>query len=785
RQPPPPSSMYYPQYHYLYSVADDDAADAAVAAATVSNGYERHSATPHHPPFHQAAPPHPHQHHHQYGPTAHNNGVANGNHNAGGGGGGGGVDPNVWMESHRGMFYTRDTASVASQEFQHHHHHQHPGAPPHDVPPHQPNGDVHSQTSQQQQQHQQQQQQHQQQQQVNYDAMRQLPVSNLSNGYAALSDGAESAAINSDQLNGYKVHYRRTKEGGGGGGGDVSPRKQDDFVRIGGPSEQKELAQLQILYKARGRKMDELTGQLSDLREETAAEMEILRQKISESEKEREGAVASLTVCQDLLKQSKVEVSQLKGQLTTADGLVQALTKGKEEVVGKLMSAECAIESLTHQVKELSKCDTLERARVQHESIVEGLQRRHQKELNVLKSQVDSLAGQKKVCEEDISTLKRQLADALKNAENSQISRAETINRLSRTLEESQRQCQHLLQASAQSNSTSQQLTDFQNRLHEAELAKRAAEEKFAESQQELQSLRYQLSMFDSASKLGVFASNSKEAEKTNSNLENSFQELAIKKKLVFSTPESSVVASEDSGNESQIRGLKHELERCLLNNREKQAYIEKLKDESKTLRKELADLQSKCSESEEIIATLRQETAKFGKNSALDSSSNNNNNNSSNNNNNSSNNSNHNSNNSNHNSTNSNHNLLLKNIESLKEEMLECKKDNEDYKERLRLAKVMEDELKASRESLEAELGAVLERCNAEKVAALEQCKRTYETFQGDVKERLALDLEARYDAARALVVSECEQKVSRLKNGLEAALAREDDLKEIYVAV
>lgn len=51
------------------------------------------------------------------------------------------------------------------------------------------------------------------------------------------------------------------------------------------------------------------------------------------------------------------------------------------------------------------------------------------------------------------STLRQKLNESYKEAENVQISRAETINRLTRSLEESQKQCQMLLESGSQSYS--------------------------------------------------------------------------------------------------------------------------------------------------------------------------------------------------------------------------------------------------------------------------------------------------------------------------------------------
>ena len=48
---------------------------------------------------------------------------------------------------------------------------------------------------------------------------------------------------------------------------------------------------------------------------------------------------------------------------------------------------------------------------------------------------------------DDNNKLKKQLSNATRISESTQIERGDTINRLSRSLEESQRQCEQLLEA--------------------------------------------------------------------------------------------------------------------------------------------------------------------------------------------------------------------------------------------------------------------------------------------------------------------------------------------------
>ena len=59
------------------------------------------------------------------------------------------------------------------------------------------------------------------------------------------------------------------------------------------------------------------------------------------------------------------------------------------QVISKLHVAETTIDSLNQQLVELSRSESLTRAKEQHESVVNAMKRRHEEEVLTLKQKLD------------------------------------------------------------------------------------------------------------------------------------------------------------------------------------------------------------------------------------------------------------------------------------------------------------------------------------------------------------------------------------------------------------
>ena len=81
--------------------------------------------------------------------------------------------------------------------------------------------------------------------------------------------------------------------------------------------------------------------------------------------------------------------------------------------MNKLGEAESHIETLTSQLADLGTSEAIQRAREQHESVVEGMRRKHESEALTLRQQLDDrkreLEEQVRVLDEQVRVLDEQV----------------------------------------------------------------------------------------------------------------------------------------------------------------------------------------------------------------------------------------------------------------------------------------------------------------------------------------------------------------------------------------
>ncbi|KAL8562155.1 hypothetical protein ACOMHN_041990 [Nucella lapillus] len=233
---------------------------------------------------------------------------------------------------------------------------------------------------------------------------------------------------------------------GSGGGSDL---KVNFIMQEGDSEDRSRQSQLQMLYQARGRQLEDLRSQLDAVTQESSKERRMLKHLLSVATGEKEGMEKSLQQSQQLLVNVREEQSQTTTQLHTSHTQLKALSDSKEELVQKLQSAETTIETLSHQVAGLQGTDSLTQARHQHEAVVTSMQQRFDSQILDLKQQLDIANSHLQIKGEETGRLQGQVREQTRRAEEAQVSRGETINQLTRSLEESQQRCQALLNASS------------------------------------------------------------------------------------------------------------------------------------------------------------------------------------------------------------------------------------------------------------------------------------------------------------------------------------------------
>uniref|UniRef100_A0A8C0C138 Centrosomal protein 152 n=1 Tax=Buteo japonicus TaxID=224669 RepID=A0A8C0C138_9AVES len=372
---------------------------------------------------------------------------------------------------------------------------------------------------------------------------------------------------------------------------------------LGNDDSNMQILQLQVLNKARERQLEELNEKL----EKSAQQIRYLNHQLSMVKDEKDGLAVSLHESQKLYQNGKEREVHLEGQIKALETQIQTLTTNEEQILKQSKVAEVAMESMQKQLLELQRSDALQRAREQHEAIISALKQKYEKQVLSLEQKLDTtksaLREQKELCK-NLGDYVKQLEKML---EETKCEKTEIINRLTRSLEESQKQCANLLQTGSM-----QETNQLRFQLQQAQSAHMISNNMNKALQEELMELKEEIALYESAAKLGVFLNDA--GGELHTNLGDSYVDLGIKK---IAGKKPSAIQNRDMDEELSkdeiIVELKAELERLLSSNKMKRNQITQLqndlKDCQKTLEeyKQLLKAEEASKESENRTSTIEE----------------------------------------------------------------------------------------------------------------------------------------------------------------------------------
>ncbi|XP_052786823.1 dystrophin-like isoform X2 [Mya arenaria] len=563
----------------------------------------------------------------------------------------------------------------------------------------------------------------------------------------------------------YKVKYERDSGGTGSRKGDrrrVEENSEDvdkDFMDQVGSGDNQQLAQLQILYKARGRKIEELTNEMEVLKSDTSREMRILKHQLSVAKGEKQGSTKSLDSVQSLLQDARGENAQLVGRVNACESQIEGFKRGKEELIKKLQTAESTIETLHQHLEELGSSDTLTRARHDHEVVVGGLQKKYENEIKLLKENIDRLNESAQEKKEENAMLKQKLAESIKEHETAQISRAETINRLTQSLEESQKRCRNLLEASS-----SQEMSQMKIHLQQALAGRSISDEMCSSLQEEIQDLKEQVQMLESASNLGVSMATTHPTSSTTvfQDGNDSMADLGIKKTLDFDTPQGtptnvkhiSMIHHQHQHHSSAdvVTSLKSELERCLVSNKQKRQEVTDLKEELRKVKKDMLEYKQRCERAELLTQEHKRRIADLE--SCINPGD----------------------------KMNAIENRLKKDVENLKKEKRILLEDCEELQKRLEEVSNSEEKLTELNRELSRQISDMVKEYDMDKRQAVERAHRASEQVSETSRRKLQQELTIQFDGERSSIIARYEEELNNIREELKTAQDEIDRVKDEY---
>ncbi|XP_053784883.1 centrosomal protein of 152 kDa isoform X4 [Desmodus rotundus] len=369
-------------------------------------------------------------------------------------------------------------------------------------------------------------------------------------------------------------------------GGDTFEGLQQQFLGASENSaENMQIIQLQVLNKAKERQLDNLFEKLN----ESERQIRYLNHQLLIIKDEKDGLALSLRESQKLFQNGKEREIQLEAQIKALETQIQALKVNEEQVIKKSRTTEMALESLKQQLLDLHRSESLQRAREQHESVVMGLTKKYEEQVSSLQEKLDATVTALKEQEDICCHLEDKVKQLERNQEATKLGKTETINRLTRSLEESQRQCASLLHSGSV-----QEVAQLQLQLQQAQKARAMSENMNKTLQEELTELKDEISLYESAAKLGILPSDS-EGE-LNTELTESYVDLGIKKVNWKKHNVQSTVQQEDPqealSKDEMVLKLKVEVQRLLASNSMKRRLVSQLQNDLRGCQERIEDLQ-------------------------------------------------------------------------------------------------------------------------------------------------------------------------------------------------
>ncbi|XP_007904549.2 centrosomal protein of 152 kDa isoform X1 [Callorhinchus milii] len=524
---------------------------------------------------------------------------------------------------------------------------------------------------------------------------------------------------------------------------------QKDFLNTGESSaEAHQFAQLQILYNARGRQLDELQQKL----EERARDIRYLNHQLAIVKGEKDGLALRSQNSQTLLQDAKELEVKLQGEIKALEAKVQGLTISEEESMKNMKIAEAAMDSMQQQMLELRRSESLTRAREQHDNVIGVLKQKHDETILAMQQKLDAACSALEEQKDNCKRLEEQVKQLERQQEEAKLEKAEIINGLTKSLEASQLQCRELLQTGSM-----QEITQLRIKLQQVQSAKKISDSMNKALQEEMTDFKEQISLYESAAKIDAFIKET--PDQTEALLTDSYVDLGIKKGNWKVPRFQSTVRREDSDKMSKdevILDLKVELERSLSIIKTKRQQLIQLQNEAKERQKQIAELKEQLENTEKTArnhevraCALEKQLEALGPYSSTSEKA------------------------------------LREEIERLQSGKQVLFEKIEEGQQQIEKLTGSEKQFKEANQELYSEMRQMIQEFNQNKQEAIERCERIYQQHHEDSKYRLQQELHEQHELEKAQLIQLYEEQITQLTTKLDQLNKEMSGVQECYITI
>ncbi|GIX99834.1 centrosomal protein [Caerostris darwini] len=260
---------------------------------------------------------------------------------------------------------------------------------------------------------------------------------------------------------------------------------------------QEEYRKLCIIYETTCQELTQLKREEINYRKETDQTIRTLKLNMDLIESEKKKLTSALQESQNLVSSYLQDKNTLLGKVTAVESQLSSMTKVKEEFQSKLEGSEVTIQLLEKQLCEFNRSGNMSRLRDHHNSILEEMKLRHEKDILHYRQNIDELQVELNSKVQETEELTSKNSELYHNYQQLQIEKAEWVNKMSSELEKAQRKCQQYLELG-----TIEEVNRLKLQVQRLEEEKSNIERENSSLRDEIKSLKTELNTAEALQKL-------------------------------------------------------------------------------------------------------------------------------------------------------------------------------------------------------------------------------------------------------------------------------------------
>lgn len=218
----------------------------------------------------------------------------------------------------------------------------------------------------------------------------------------------------------------------------------------------KEILQLKNVMASKNQELKNLTSEFATERMNLQHKIDELTKRLTITEGEKERANMGKQQLHELLIESKEQMSNRDEKIAELSAKTKSLEAHNLELLGELERTKSLLNDVQHRYHMIEK-NVMYSTERNADNVLKQMNDRHAAQTDMMQQQINTMRTKLEDKENELKRLMIQNSELHRSRESMLLDKSDTINQLTKRLDESQRQCQELIMKSSSSDDLAQE----------------------------------------------------------------------------------------------------------------------------------------------------------------------------------------------------------------------------------------------------------------------------------------------------------------------------------------